>query len=111
MTQPLREMRCAPVVGRAAMVPADWASLTDQVVGWTVVDAHLVKRFEFQDFTQTMAFVNGVAAIAHAQDHHPEMTVGYGNCAVRWSTHSVGGLSINDFICAARVDTLLRALI
>jgi 4a-hydroxytetrahydrobiopterin dehydratase len=51
-----------------------------------------------------MAFVNAVAQIAHAQDHHPDMQVSYNRCTISWSTHSVQGLSINDFICAARTD-------
>ena len=54
-----------------------------------------------------MAFVNALAWIAHSEDHHPDLEVGYRHCRVRFSTHSVGGLSENDFICAARVDALL----
>ena len=53
-----------------------------------------------------MAFVNAVAWIAHKEDHHPDMEVGYNKCRVRYSTHSVGGLSLNDFICASKVDGL-----
>jgi 4a-hydroxytetrahydrobiopterin dehydratase len=52
--------------------------------------------------------VNAVAEIAHSEDHHPEMVVGYNRCTVRYSTHSVnqgrGGISYNDFICAAKID-------
>ena len=66
----------------------------------------LHKTFTLGDFHQTMAFVNAVAWIAHQQDHHPDLAVSYKHCTIRWSTHSVGGLSINDFICAARVDAL-----
>ena len=55
----------------------------------------------------TMAFVNAVAWIAHREDHHPDLLVSYNRCTVRFNTHSVGGLSINDFICAAKVDGLL----
>jgi 4a-hydroxytetrahydrobiopterin dehydratase len=67
----------------------------------------LHQSFAFTNFHDTMAFVNAVAWIAHQQDHHPDMAVSYNRCTVRWSTHSVGGLSLNDFICAARVDQLL----
>ena len=55
------------------------------------------------------AFVNAVAWIAHEQDHHPELVVGYRTCEVRYSTHAIGGISENDFICAAKVDALLEA--
>jgi 4a-hydroxytetrahydrobiopterin dehydratase len=56
-----------------------------------------------------MAFVNALAWIAHAEDHHPDIEVGYRNCHVRYSTHAIGGLSENDFICAAKIDALLPA--
>jgi len=63
--------------------------------------------FKFKNFHETMSFVNAVAWIANQQDHHPDLEVGYNHCLVRFSTHSVGGLSVNDFICAARVEKLL----
>ena len=63
--------------------------------------------FRFKNYYDTMAFVNVVAMVAHQQDHHPEMTVTYNTCRVEFSTHSVGGLSLNDFICAAKVDGTL----
>jgi 4a-hydroxytetrahydrobiopterin dehydratase len=60
--------------------------------------------YTFKNYYQTMAFVNVIAQIAHQQDHHPELMVSYNRCTVTYSTHSVGGLSINDFICAARIN-------
>jgi len=73
---------------------------------WSRIGHAIEKTFTFRSWPATMAFVNNVAAIADAEGHHPELTVSYGRCDVRWSTHSVGGLSINDFICAAKVDAL-----
>ncbi|TVP83464.1 MAG: 4a-hydroxytetrahydrobiopterin dehydratase [Thioalkalivibrio sp.] len=64
------------------------------------------RRLEFASFYETMAFVNAVAWVANREDHHPDLEVSYGHCVVRFSTHAVGGLSPNDFICAARVDAL-----
>ena len=66
----------------------------------------LSRQFEFRNYYQTMAFANAVAWIAHQQDHHPDMTISYRHCHIYYSTHSVKGLSINDFICAARIDAL-----
>ena len=54
-----------------------------------------------------MAFVNAVALIAHVQDHHPELSVQYGQCVVRFNTQDVQGISRTDFNCAAQVDALL----
>ena len=107
MTPSLQLQTCRPVTGGAVMTPGEWRPLLAQLTGWTVAADVLEKRFEFPDFQRTMAFINGVAEIANAQDHHPDMLVSYGRCTLRWSTHSVGGLSINDFICAARVDAML----
>lgn len=60
--------------------------------------------FAFDNYYQTIAFVNVIAQIAHQQDHHPDLEVSYNRCLVSYSTHSVGGLSINDFICAAKIN-------
>jgi len=67
------------------------------------------RRFGFKNFYQTMAFVDAVAEIAHAQDHHPEMLVSYDACTISYSTHSRGGLTLNDAICAAQVSALPEA--
>ena len=81
--------------------------LLAQVPGWQVAAAELSRTFSFKDYYQTIAFVNAIAWISHHQDHHPDLEVGYNKCRVRYSTHSVGGLSENDFICAAKVSALL----
>ncbi len=62
----------------------------------------------FNNFYETMAFTNAVAWIAHMEDHHPEMVLGYNRCQITYSTHSAGGLTENDFICAAKIDGLLE---
>ena len=71
-------------------------------------DGRIIRRsFRFKNYYQTIAFVNALAWVAHHQDHHPDLEVGYNRCVVHYSTHSVGGLSENDFICAARIDALV----
>jgi 4a-hydroxytetrahydrobiopterin dehydratase len=69
--------------------------------------ARLEATFSFNDYWRTTAFVNAVAWIAHTEDHHPDIRFGYNECTVTWWTHAVGGLSENDFICAAKMDALL----
>ena len=66
------------------------------------------RTFKFKNYYDTMAFVNVIAMVAHQQDHHPEITITYNTCRVEFSTHSVDGLSMNDFICAAKVDGTLN---
>ncbi|MBT8043278.1 MAG: 4a-hydroxytetrahydrobiopterin dehydratase [Kiritimatiellales bacterium] len=75
--------------------------------GWTREGSEIRKTFAFRNYYQTMAFVNAAAYVSHREDHHPDMLVGYKTCAVTYSTHSIGGLSENDFICAAKLDRLL----
>ncbi|WP_126454159.1 4a-hydroxytetrahydrobiopterin dehydratase [Sulfuriflexus mobilis] len=79
-----------------------------QVHDWQVADAgkSIHRRYRFKNYEQTLAFVKAVAKIADTQDHHPDICFGYNYCEVHYSTHSVGGLSENDFICAARIDAL-----
>ena len=78
---------------------------------WTLdADGGVISRScHFGNYYQTIAFVNALAWVAHAEDHHPDLEVGYNRCHIRYSTHAIGGLSDNDFICAAKIDALLPA--
>ncbi|MGC4090611.1 MAG: 4a-hydroxytetrahydrobiopterin dehydratase [Polyangiaceae bacterium] len=78
-----------------------------QVQGFESDGKLISKLFKFKNFPETMLFVNGVASIAHREDHHPDLEVGYNKCKVSFTTHDVGGLSENDFICAAKVNALI----
>ncbi len=104
----LREQQCQPLKGQKNALTDEQidAFLTD-LPGWKHDGDGIRKKFEFDDYHHTMAFVNAVAWIAHQQDHHPDLDVGYHRCGVFFSTHDVGGLSQNDMICAAKVDALL----
>jgi len=66
------------------------------------------REFKFANYYETIAFVNLIAAVAHRQDHHPDMTISYNRCRVEYSTHNAGGLTDNDFICAAKIDKMLH---
>ena len=103
----LAEKSCRPLpAGTLPLTREAIAAGLQQVPGWEFADGAIGKRFSFRDFAATMAFVNSVAAIAAREDHHPDMRVGYDQCRVAYSTHSVGGVSENDFICAAKIETL-----
>ena len=82
-----------------------------QLEGWTLTGdgatLAIEKTFSFVNYYETMAFVNAVAFIAHAQDHHPDLSVHYKHCVVHFNSHDVGGISKRDFDCAALVDALL----
>lgn len=77
---------------------------------WVIADDNksISRYFKFNNYYETMAFVNVAAMIAHQQNHHPDMVVSYNNCTIIYSTHSIDGLSLNDFICAAKTDKALN---
>ena len=89
------------------------AAMLAAVPQWQRNGQRIVREFRFKNYYETLAFVNALAWIVHAQDHHPELTVTYSACTVKFDTHSVndgrGGLTDNDFICAARIDALFAA--
>ena len=102
----LAQQHCEPLEGHAAMTTAQVETHLTQAPGWALVEGAIQKRYDFADYHHTMAFVNAVAWVAHVQDHHPDLLVSYNRCTVRFNTHSVGGISINDFICAAKLEAL-----
>jgi 4a-hydroxytetrahydrobiopterin dehydratase len=112
MESALVTRRCKPCEGGVPALPEAEARALLAQLGphWKLAPdgKSLEALFNFRNYWQTTAFVNAVAWIAHQEDHHPDISFGYKTCTVRYSTHAIGGLSENDFICAAKVDALLR---
>lgn len=103
----LRNSNCKHCEGGVPPLTSEEAGeLLQQLEGWQISGQQLEKRYEFKNYYQTMAFVNALAWVSHRQDHHPDLEVCWGHCTVRYSTHAIGGLSENDFICAAKADAL-----
>ena len=103
----LVKKHCKPCEGNVAPYnTAQTKEMLEKLKGWIVEDGKLVKLYPFKNYYETMAFVNALAWISHREDHHPDLGVHYDRCVVRYSTHDVGGLSENDFICAAKADAL-----
>ncbi|MBD3670883.1 MAG: 4a-hydroxytetrahydrobiopterin dehydratase [Gammaproteobacteria bacterium] len=106
----LSEQHCAAIDKDTPVLERD---KTDELISqlnsdWSVRDGKFLYRaFDFKNFHETMAFVNAVAWIAHQEDHHPDMEVSYKQCVLNYTSHVAGGLTENDFICAAHVDRLL----
>jgi 4a-hydroxytetrahydrobiopterin dehydratase len=106
----LSTQRCQPRKGpENALNPSQVAELLQRLPGWQLHGdgKAIIKDFRFSDFHHTLGFINALGFMANHEDHHPDLEAGYGHCQVLWSTHDVGGLSLNDFICAARVEALL----
>jgi 4a-hydroxytetrahydrobiopterin dehydratase len=104
----LTKRKCKPCEGGVApYTDAQAREMLRELKGWAIEGGKLVKVYPFANYHHTMAFVNALAWISHREDHHPDLTVGYNKCRVEYSTHAIGGLSENDFICAAKCDALL----
>lgn len=106
----LTKKQCKPCEGGTApLTETEAKALLQQTPEWSLNEdgTEIHRAYEFKNYHQTMAFVNALAWIAHREDHHPDIEVGYKRCHVRYSTHSIGGLSENDFICAAKIDALV----
>jgi 4a-hydroxytetrahydrobiopterin dehydratase len=107
----LSKKTCIPCEGGVLPLnKEEVAQMLTKIPGWTVDESGIKKisrLFEFKNYYHTLAFVNAVAWIAHQEDHHPDLEVGYKQCKVYYNTHAIEGLSENDFICASKVNDLL----
>jgi 4a-hydroxytetrahydrobiopterin dehydratase len=96
---------------RRAMTATEVVANLAKLEGWTLTgdDAAVAieKTFTFLNYYETISFVNALAFIAHTQDHHPDLSVHFNRCVVRFNTHDVGGLSMTDFECASQADALV----
>ena len=100
-------MHCAPGGQAIALGDADIQTNLAALKGWELVGKEIRKTLPFKNYHETMAFVNAAAWVSHHEDHHPDMSVHYNKCVVAYSTHDAGGITLNDFICAAKLDALL----
>ena len=112
LAQELVKKRCVPCEGGTPpldrktidelkkLLRGEWALKAD--------GKSIEATFTFKNYYQTTAFVSAIAWMAHREDHHPDISFGYNKCTVLYSTHAANGLTENDFICAAKVDELLR---
>ena len=98
-------------IQRRALTATELVSQLAKVEGWKIhgdgADVAIEKSYAFANYYETISFVNAVAFIANAQDHHPELNVPYNRCVVRFNTHDVGGISVTDLECATQADALL----
>ena len=113
MPEELAERRCKPCEGGTEPLTAEQAEelLRALHADWSLSEDGLgiSRSFRFPAYEKTLRFANAAAGVAIAEDHHPILTVAYGSCTVSYTTHSINGLSDNDFICAAKTDRLTDA--
>ena len=102
----LSQMKCSAGGQAGALSDADIAANLGYITDWKRVDNEIVKTFTFKNYYETLAFINASAWVSHREDHHPDISLYYNRCVVRYSTHDAGGITLNDFICAAKLDEL-----
>ena len=111
MTQSMLKKRDWTQYQRRALTPTEIVKRLADLPGWKLsgdgTDVAIEKTYTFADYYETISFVNALAFVANALDHHPDLSVHYNRCVVRFSTHALKGISDTDFECAARTDALL----
>lgn len=110
MAAELSAQKCVPCEGGTAPMALDVAErYLTAVPGWKLVDgerAKLTRSLKFKDFTQAMAFVNQIVTVAESEGHHPDICISWNRVRLELVTHAIGGLSMNDFIMAAKINEL-----
>jgi len=112
MGSPLAARQCVPCEKGAEPLPASAAqALLQELRGWELVDGKaLRKTVKCKHFMEAVGFIQQIAPVAEAEDHHPDLHLtGYRKLTIELSTHAVGGLSENDFILASKLDRVLPA--
>ena len=107
----LTAKKCVPCEG--GVPPIEGVELQKYLAelkpGWTVVEGKKIQKdYKFKDFKAAMAFVNKVADLANAEDHHPDIAISYSRVKIELWTHAIMGLSENDFILAAKIDEIIK---
>lgn len=106
------EQRCKACEGGVDPLTLEQAqTYLEDIPGWELLQngKSLKRTIVFKNYYHTMAFVNAVAFMAHDENHHPDLSVSYNKCVIEYTTHAIGGLSVNDFICAAKANKLIAA--
>ncbi len=105
----LTKQKCVPCEGGVEpMKREEFQQYLGQISDWEVIeDKKLAKKFKFKDFKEALAFVNKVGALAEEENHHPNIFIyGWNKVKITLTTHAIGGLSLNDFILASKIDKL-----
>lgn len=104
----LAQMHAEQIQPNTAPLPREEVErLYREITGWTLSDKSIERTFVFKDFRQAIDFVMKVADIAQEQDHHPDISISFNKVKIDLSTHKIGGLSINDFVLAAKIDRVV----
>lgn len=105
----LAEHKCVPCKGGTPPLSHEEAlKLLEQTPGWELKENHIEKTFQFPNFIEGMKFANRITKVIEEQDHHPDLYISWGKVRIEYSTHAIGGLSVNDFIMAAKINEIME---
>ena len=105
----LLQQKCEPCrAGTLPLAHDEAEEMAKEIPQWTLNEKSVERQFRFNGFRESIGFVNKVAEIAEAEDHHPDIHIFYNKVKLELSTHKIGGLSKNDFILAAKIDKLVE---
>ena len=105
----LQQKQCTPCEGGAAPLDEDTArQLLGSIDGWEMAGGAIKKSWKLKNYAEALAWVNAISAVAEAENHHPDVALGWGYVDATLTTHAIGGLSENDFIVAAKIDEAAR---
>ncbi len=103
----LSDLKCTRIDRNSPSLPIkEIEKLLNEIPGWQLINGVIERLFEFKNFQDAIQFVNRVADLATSEDHHPDITINYNKVKLELSTHKIGGLSMNDFILAAKINLL-----
>ena len=109
MSGTLENLHCIPCEGGVApLAGRDLELLLKSVSKWKLANlpSRITKEFTFKNFAAAMKFVNRIAEVAEQEGHHPDIFISYNKVRFELTTHAIGGLSQNDFILAAKIDSI-----
>lgn len=107
----LTEQKCVPCEGGVMPLTISEAQkLQAEIPEWTLAPdvRSITKSFTFKNFAEALAFTNVVGTIAEHENHHPDVSLSWGKVEISLTTHAINGLSVNDFILAAKIDKSLQ---
>ncbi len=103
----LSQMKCVECeVGGIPLTEAESQNEIKNLDNWDLLNKTIQKEYKFKDFVESMKFVNAVAEIAEKNGHHPDIFISYNKVTLTLTTHAIKGLSLNDFIVAAKIDEI-----
>jgi len=106
---PLYEQHCSADLTPQILTDEQCHHYLKEIPDWTYssINKEISRTLSFKNYQQTLAFINAIADVIHQENHHPDIEFSYNKCTIKFTTHSVNGITLFDFICASHIDQLI----